>query len=1094
MSSNKKYWKSVEELNENSSIVEALQQNEFVEAIPTDEFLGDKETLESSSTSRRDFLKYVGFSTAAASLAACEGPVIKSIPYINQPTEIIPGVANYYATTIADGYDFASVLVKTREGRPIKIENNTDAGTNGVANARVNASVLGLYDNLRVKSPMKGDSKISWDTFMSETTSKLNSLNGKQIVFLTQSMPSPSTDKLIATFKSNFGNVNHVTYDAVSESATLDAYQAKYGTRGMANYDFSKAKTIVSIGADFLGDWQGGGFDSGYSVNRIPQNGMMSRHIQFESNMSLSGANADKRVPLTPSQQKLALAKLYSEITGNSAGGVKLPEGLDAAIKAAAVELKKAGSNGVVVTGIQDVNAQSAVLDINTSLRSKAFDPGTTIKTRLGSDKAVTQLVADMKAGRVGAIIMNGVNPMYTLPNASDFKEGLAKTELSVAFSMKQDETSTNCHYIAATPHNLESWGDFEFKSGHYSMMQPTIRPLFDTKQFQDVLMAWTDTTGTYRDYIKSVWTQNVLNGSSFNQAVQDGVFITGSAQGGSGLNRSSTTVASSTNKLNDKKDRTFLGGVIHDVAVGVGIKDEDKDEYTTTTSSSTTINNATGNNTDVASVLTGSAAARALAQTASGTGMELSLYTKTGMGDGQQANNPWLQEFPDPITRTTWDNYLTVSKADADRLELENWNEANGGLNGSYAKVSVNGAEAITVPVIIQPGQAKGSVGLSFGFGRTSKALKEEMKTGVNAYPLYQNFKDVQNVSIEKAVGSHEFACVQLHNTLMGRGDIIKETNLEVFNTYKYNDHKHGWNKTPQVSLNHIETPVTSPDVDLWDEFDRSVGHHFNLSIDLNACTGCGACVIACHAENNVPVVGKSEMRRSRDMHWLRIDRYYSSEDSFESDLEKKENISGLGSSLSEFGELENPADNPQVVFQPVMCQHCNHAPCETVCPVAATAHGRQGQNHMAYNRCVGTRYCANNCPYKVRRFNWFLYNKNDEFDYYMNDDLGRMVLNPDVTVRSRGVMEKCSMCIQKTQKTILDAKREGRLVKDGEFQTACSAACGNGAMVFGDINDKDSKITALKEDDRMYHLLEYVGTKPNVIYQTKVRNTSKA
>ncbi|WP_179009082.1 TAT-variant-translocated molybdopterin oxidoreductase [Winogradskyella forsetii] len=1090
MSSNKKYWKSVEELNENSSIVEALQQNEFVETIPTDEFLGDKETLESSSTTRRDFLKYVGFSTAAASLAACEGPVIKSIPYINQPTEIIPGVANYYATTIADGYDFASVLVKTREGRPIKIEHNSDSKTSGMANARVNASVLGLYDNLRVKSPMKGDSRISWETFMSETTSKLNGLNGKAIVLLTQSMPSPSTDKLIAEFKSKFVNVSHVAYDAVSESASLDAYQAKYGTRGMANYDFSKAKTIVSIGADFLGDWQGGNFSGGYAINRIPENGKMSRHIQFESNMSLTGANADKRVPLTPSEQKLALAELYSAVTGNSSGGAKLPEGIDAAIKSAAKELSLAGSNAVVVTGIQDVNAQTTVLEINSFLRSKAFDPSTTIKTRQGSDKAVMQLVADMKAGNVGAIIMNGVNPMYTLPNASDFKEGLAKTELSVAFSMKQDETSTDCQYIAATPHNLESWGDFEFKSGHYSMMQPTIRPLFDTKQFQEVLMAWTGATGTYRDYLKSVWTQSVLNGASFNKAVQDGVFVTGSA--GNSSNGSSTTIETSSTELNDKKDRTFVGGVIHDVAVGVGIKDEDKDEYTTTTTS-TTVNNTSGN-TDVASVLTGGAAARALAKTASANGMELSLYTKTGMGDGQQANNPWLQEFPDPITRTTWDNYLTISKADAERLKLENWHEANGGLNSSYVNVTVNGVTVENVPVIIQPGQAKGSAGLAFGFGRTSKALKAEMKTGVNAYPLYQNFNAIQNVSIEKVVGEHEFACVQLHNTLMGRGDIIKETSLEIFNTYKYNDHKHGWNKTPQVSLNHIETPVTSPDVDLWDEFDRSVGHHFNLSIDLNACTGCGACVIACHAENNVPVVGKTEMRRSRDMHWLRIDRYYSSEDTFEGDDEKKENISGLGSSLSEFGEMEHPADNPQVAFQPVMCQHCNHAPCETVCPVAATAHGRQGQNHMAYNRCVGTRYCANNCPYKVRRFNWFLYNKNDEFDYYMNDDLGRMVLNPDVTVRSRGVMEKCSMCIQKTQKTILDAKRDGRLVKDGEFQTACSAACGNGAMVFGDINDKDSKIAELKEDDRMYHLLESVGTKPNVIYQTKVRNTSKA
>ncbi|WP_396602305.1 TAT-variant-translocated molybdopterin oxidoreductase [Algibacter sp. R77976] len=1034
MSSNKKYWKSVEELNENSSIVETLKQNEFVAEIPTDEFLGDKDTLEATSTTRRDFLKYVGFSTAAASLAACEGPVKKSIPYIVQPTEIVPGVANYYATTIADGFDFASVLVRTREGRPIKIENNTMATTNGSANARVNASVLGLYDSLRVQGPKKGSDSISWSDFDTETSQKLTDIAAanKSIVLLTQTYASPSTSKLISEFKEKYGNVSHVVYDAVSESTALDAYQAKYGERALANYDFSKAMTIVSVGADFLGDWQGGGFDSGYSKNRVPDHGKMSRHIQFESNMSLSGANADKRVPLTPSQQKIALAKLYSYVVGGSVSGT-LPANIEDAIKKAASQLKKSGSKGLVVTGIQDVNAQTVALEINEFLGSKAFDKSSPIKTRQGSDVAVARLVGDMKAGRVGALIMSGVNPVYTLPNASDFAEGLKKVELSVAFSMKADETSSEAQYIAAAPHYLESWGDVEIKKGHYALTQPTIRPLFDTRQFQDALLKWTGNDVSYHDYIKDTWGTGILGGGSFNKALHDGVFV--------------GTIATET-----------------------------EDTSTAEASAETPSGNA----------------ARALASSViSNSGLELTLYTKVGMGDGQQANNPWLQEFPDPLTRTSWDNYLTISKADADAKGLTNSHVATGALNGSYANVTVNGT-TLKVPVMIQPGQAKGSVGLALGYGKTL-GLKEEMQTGVNAYAFYQNFNTVQNVTIEAAAGEHEFASVQLHNTLMGRGDIIKETTLEIFNTSDRNV----WNKVPTVSLNHEETPVTSPEVDLWDEFDRSIGHHFNLAIDLNACTGCGACVIACHAENNVPVVGKEEVRRSRDMHWLRIDRYYSSDDTFEEDDAKKDGFSGLfgdNGSLGGFGEMENAAENPQVAFQPVMCQHCNHAPCETVCPVAATSHGRQGQNHMAYNRCVGTRYCANNCPYKVRRFNWFLYNGNDEFDYHMNDDLGRMVLNPDVVVRSRGVMEKCSMCIQKTQKTILDAKRDGREIKDGEFQTACSAACSNGAMSFGDINDKESKVAKLLKDDRMYHLLESVGTKPNVQYHTKVRNTTEA
>ncbi|MEZ4803340.1 MAG: TAT-variant-translocated molybdopterin oxidoreductase [Gelidibacter sp.] len=1047
MSSNKKYWKSVEELNENSSIVETLKQNEFASEIPTDEFLGNKSALEASSTTRRDFLKYVGFSTAAASLAACEGPVIKSIPYVVQPESIIPGVANYYATTIADGYDFASVLVKTREGRPIKIDNNEMSSSH--VNARVNASVLGLYDNLRVKSPMKGGDKISWSTFDSEVNQKLTDLKvaGKEIVLLTQTFASPSTSRLISTFKEKYGNVRHVVYDAISESAALDAYQAKYGERALANYDFSKASTIVSVGADFLVDWQGGGFDAGYAQGRIPKDGKMSRHIQIEANMSLTGANADTRIPATPSQQRKALAKIYSYITGQGVSA-DLPAHIDEAVQKAASELKKAGSKGVLVTGINDVNAQTVALNINASLGSKALDTKTPITTRQGSDKAVAALVSDMKAGKVGAIIMCGVNPLYTLPNSSEFKEGLGNTELSIAFSMKADETASAVQYIAAAPHYLESWGDVELKKGHFALTQPTIRPLFDTRQFQDALLKWTGSEMTYHDFIKDTWTSSVLGGSSFNQALHDGVFESGGVS----------------------------------VASLVGDEMSSNTESTEVTSES------------ISSVsVSGGDAARSLASSSESNGLELTLYSKIGLGDGQQANNPWLQEFPDPITRVTWDNYVSVSKTDAKKLNIKNWHVANGGLNGSLVELTVNGVKE-TLPALIQPGQAVGSIGLSFGYGRT-KGLKKEMQTGKNAYKFYKDFNTTQSGASLKVVGGeHEFACVQLHNTLMGRGDIIKETTLEIFNT-KDKDY---WNAVPAVSLNHIETPVTSPEVDLWDEFDRSIGHHFNLSIDLNACTGCGACVIACHSENNVPVVGKQEVRKSRDMHWLRIDRYYSSEETFSEDDEKKENFSGLfgdNGSLGGFNEMESAAmDNPQVAFQPVMCQHCNHAPCETVCPVAATSHGRQGQNHMAYNRCVGTRYCANNCPYKVRRFNWFLYNKNDEFDYHMNDDLGRMVLNPDVVVRSRGVMEKCSMCIQMTQKTILDAKRDGRVIKDGEFSTACSAACGSGAMVFGDINDKESKVAKLKKDNRMYHLLESVGTKPNVQYHVKVRNTTEA
>ena len=1023
MASNKTYWKNIDQLDPENVAVKKLEQNEFVSKLPED-FLSDEKALEESSTSRRDFLKYVGFSTAAATLAACEGPVIKSVPYVVQPEQIRPGIANYYATTIADGFDFGSILIKTREGRPIKVESNSEAPTLGIANARIHASVLSLYDTMRLQGPEANGDEVSWDNFYLQTGAMLKALaaTNKEVVLITPTLASPTSHKIIGDFVTAFPNVKHVIYDAISSDDALNAYEKHYGIRGLADYDFSKAKTLIAIDADFLGDWQGGGYAKGYAASKVPHKhhgkAEMLWHAQFESNMSLSGANADHRVPCSPGEQKNILAYIYDSLIGSSSSGTLSATLKEAADKAVS-ELKAAGPDGVIITGIEDETAQSIVLAINTLLKSNAFQPESPKLIRQGNTVAAHKAFADIQSGAVKGLITIGVNPIFTTANGEALAEGIKKLEFSLAFASKKDETAAASQFVAATPHYLESWGDYEMKAGHFALAQPTIRPLFDTQQFQDVLLKLSGQNTKYYDVIKAHWNESILGSSSWSKALHDGYFSTDSS-----------------------------------------------------------IENITA---DFSGLNTASL------RSATSPEMSLVLYTKTGMGDGQQANNPWLQEFPDPITRVSWDNYLTISMADANRLGLVNTNTANGALNGSYANVTV-GSKTIKVPVIVQPGQAKGTVGLSFGYGERM-GLKPEMQTGVNAFGLYEGSQKTQAVQIQVASGEHEFACVQLHNTLMGRGDIVKETTLEVFNT---KDKKY-WNATPQVSKNHIEFDVTSPEVDMWQEFDRSIGHHFNLSIDLNSCTGCGACVVACHAENNVPVVGKAEVRKSRDMHWLRIDRYYSSATSFEGDNQTKDAISGIGDSLSTFGEMEQASANPQIAFQPVMCQHCNHAPCETVCPVAASSHGRQGQNHMAYNRCVGTRYCANNCPYKVRRFNWFLYNKNDEFDYHMNNDLGRMVLNPDVVVRSRGVMEKCSMCIQMTQKTILDAKLKGEEIKDGTFQTACSNACTTGAMVFGDINDKESKVAALHEDDRMYHLLESVGTKPNVMYHVKVRNTDE-
>ena len=946
------------------------------------------ENIHNTSTSRRDFLKFLGFSTAVAALAGCEGAVHKTIPYVIQPESIVAGEANYYATCIADGFDFASVLVKTREGRPIAVLRNPEAKAGGAVNARILASVLSLYDENRKPPTIAGEG--FWQKIETDTLSALEKAKaeGKQIVMLSQTLASPSSYALVELLKEKYPTFKLVEYDTISEEATLRAFEKRCGLRAMPDYDFSKAKLIVSFDADFLGDWNGGGYEVGYAQGRIPSkaNGM-SRHIQLEANLSLTGANADERIALTPQQLKVALAQFYIFLTEYQTSHPEdLPIEINEKLKAIADEVKKAGSDAVIVTGIDKDNAQELTFALNKRLKSKAFLPETPILTRKGDvARKFKPLLTDMNEGKVGVLFINNLNPLYSLPNAEVFASGLKKVPFSVSFAMRADETAQQTTLWAPQPHYLESWGDVEFKYGHYGLMQPCIRPLFNTKQWQDCFLQWIGHKESYYDFIKAHWETHILKGFSWEQALHDGTFV-------------------------DKEKRFDFEQ-----------QEEERLSLFRTKESFTDIS--------ISQLL--------ISQTESP--FELTLYTSTALGDGQQANNPWLQELPDPIHRTTWDNYLTMHPSDAQRLNIENWHTADGALDGHQAKISANG-KSIIAPVLITPAQAQGSVGLALGYGRKA-SIQAEMQVGVNAFPLYKDHCKNQGVQIEKADGTHEFACLQLQNELVGRKNILKEISLDTF----LNSSAEVWNPHPPKTKKAPTTP-----------------HHFKLSIDLNACTGCAACVIACHAENNVPVVGKEEVRRSRDMHWLRIDRY-----------ESREN------------------EQRCVGFQPVMCQHCNNAPCETVCPVIATAHGQQGQNQMAYNRCVGTRYCANNCPYKVRRFNWFQYSENKQFNYNMNNEIGRMVLNPDVTVRSRGVMEKCSLCIQNTQAVILKAKREGRAVAPGEFNNvvACAAACNTGAMVFGDANEEGSKIAQLSASERMYQLLAELGTDPNVVYQVKVR-----
>ena len=983
MSKTKKYWKGLAELN-NDPLVDKLSKNEFVEEIPVDEFLSNAGVTE-SSTSRRDFLKFLGFSTAEATLAACEAPINKVIPHVVKPETIVPGVANYYASTVYDGHDFASVLVKTREGRPIKLEPNKTS-----TNARVQASVLSLYDSSRLKNPYKNGLDSDWETVDNEIKSKLEAISKEEgkIVLLSSSIISPTTEQIINSFSKKYSNFQHIQMDSISSHGALEANLETFGVRALPSYYFDKADVIVSFGADFIGNWGSPNNERDYFAARNPNNGSMSKHYQIETTLTLTGSNADERIQIKPSEQAGLLSSLYSALNGSKP---------DYRIVDIVSSLKKAKSS-IVVCNSNKKEVQLLVNSINEKLGNynNTIDMNNPSYLRKGNDNEVKQLLSEMNEGKVQALITYNTNPSYTLSNAKDFNKGLEKVNLKISTALSMDETSSNMDYVCPDSHNLESWGDANPTNGEYTLMQPTINPLFNTRQFQDTMLKWMSSTQKYYDLLKNSY-------SDWDSKLHDGYFTT------------------------------------------------QKIKY----------------------LLKSNFSAPSFVIPPPSDKIEFEISEKISMGDGSQSNNPWLQELPDPLSRACWDNYLTISARTAQEYGIENWNISNGALNGSLVNITVGDKTLKNVPVMIQPGQAAGTVSLSVGYGRTM-AGKCGSNIGHNAYPLIQG----GTVNIELVEGFHEFAAVQLHHTMMGR-EIVKETTLADF----INDPSAGNHREKYYTHDGFKT---SEEVTLWDDHDHETGHFWNMSIDLTLCSGCAACVISCHAENNVPVVGKEEVRKSRDMHWLRIDRYFSSE------MTKEKSAKEKISAIDMYTKMEDPSAKPEVVFQPVMCQHCNHAPCETVCPVAATTHSAEGLNHMTYNRCVGTRYCANNCPYKVRRFNWFKYSENEKFDYHMNNDYGKMVLNPDVVVRSRGVIEKCSMCIQKIQEVKLEAKKLGKKVDDNLAQTACSSVCSSNAIVFGDSNDPSHQIYDLKDDSRKYDLLDHLNVAPSVFYQTKVRNKS--
>nr|WP_299202274.1 TAT-variant-translocated molybdopterin oxidoreductase [uncultured Brumimicrobium sp.] len=1074
----RKYWKGLEELNETPEFI-ANRDQEFSQDVSVDEFLSD-EKLSESSTPRRDFLKFLGFSVAAATIAACEAPVTKAIPYVNKPVDVTPGVATWYASTYYDGNSYANILVKTREGRPIYIKGNKDFGfTNGGANPQIIASVLSLYNEARLQYAFKDGQGIATADADSEIMAELEKIKAKngKVVLLSNTLASPSSYKAVNELRNSItggattteegeevastsgAQFEHIQYDSVSYAGIRKANELSFGEAVIPDYDFSKAKTIVSFGADFLSTWLLATQYAGqYAEKRNPDGKWVSKHYQIESNMSITGSSADVRLMIKPSEEAGILAALVKELGGSTNGvSASIPDTVGAEnVKRIAKDLKK--GNGLVVSGSNNVGIQVLVNKVNalTNAYQTTINLNNPVNLFASEDDKMMAFVKDLTQGKgPDAVIFYGVNPVYSAPNGAALAEALAKTTLTVSLASVMDETATHCKYVVPDHHALEAWNDFSPKANEYALAQPTIRPLYDTVAAQESFLVWAGKakregkdSKVFHNYIKENWSAKEFAGSTnfdtfWNTTIHNSVF-------------SKNAVAPSAKEFND-------------AAIASTAKHLPK-----------------------------------------GGDLEVVLYQKAGIGRGDQAANPWLQELPDPITKVTWDNYITMNPT---VMIEQGYNEHIDQEHGcTLASITV-GDVTYELPVYPSPGQAPGTVGLALGYGRgegganIGKAAFQTKEYGGNVLdangnpkPIGANaFKMIQTASgvmeytaaaiIENKKTKYPIATTQIHRTVMARNSIVRETTLDTYINHSKDAYNPDWTlQKIDENGNHVQAPLA--EFNLWDDHPvENVGHRWGMTIDLNACFGCGSCLVACQSENNVPVVGKDEVRRGREMHWLRIDRYYSSDDEATVGTRKdKDNFT--------YKELEKAAVNPKVIHQPMMCHHCNHAPCETVCPVTATTHSNEGLNQMVYNRCIGTRYCANNCPYKVRRFNWFNYPSYKKFGEVnpAQDDLGRMVLNPDVTVRTRGVMEKCSFCVQRIQDGKLTAKKEQRPVADGDINTACGDACPANAIIVGDWNDPNSKIRKSADHKRSYQALEEIGMKPNMWYKVKVRNEENA
>lgn len=991
------YWRSLNELESRPDFQDMLTR-EFPEAAANFP----------EGVSRRRWLQLMGASLALGGLTGCWEKEIIS-PFVQRPTGRLPGVPQRFATSWELGGVSRPLVVTCYDGRPVKVEGNPEHPASlGAADTLSQALVLQMYDPDRAVGVLRKSGaaleKSSWDAFAEAIRPIANSQREKKgagLRILAESSSSVTLADVKARFEQVFPDAKWVEYDSVSRDNDREGAKLAFGRVVRTQVDLTDANVILSLDSDFLGRHpQALRLTRQFASRRTPdaEGATMNRLYVVETMYSGTGAAADHRLAARTADMLSILARIEAGVK-DKLDGKKLPPEKDYGsrfIDAVADDLvANQGKSAIVVGSRQSPAVHARVHRLNALLKN--IGAAIQYTEEPGADRpqgvaALKTLTDEMLTGQVDALVVLGGNPVQTAPADIDFVDGLKKVATSVHLGDYNDETSLLCGWHLPAAHPFEAWGDSVSFDGTLTLAQPLMEPLHGGKSAAEVVA----------------------------------ILIEDELRTGDKLVRR----ALSRYLPQNSDQESAWQAAVHDGFLAQGVLSKQ----------------------DVTPVAEEAGAA----DSAAADSLEVVFVPGPGTYDGRFANNGWLQELPDLVTKLVWDNAAFLSPKTAKDRGLE---------IGDLVKVKFQGRE-VTLPVMTVPGQAHNSLGLWLGYGRTAgghvagyvTSQSEpvlSVGTRVEALRSAEAFQSGLGAEIAKTGKTYKLATTQDHHAIdkqglemLGRrlGKLVREANVDDFKAH------------PDL-FHHEPYAIHHPPLEsLWQEKSYADGNKWGMSIDLSKCVGCNACMIACQSENNIPIVGKEQVIRGREMHWIRIDRYFAGE-----------------------------VDEPQVVTQPVTCHHCENAPCEEVCPVAATVHSHEGLNDMVYNRCIGTRYCANNCPYKVRRFNYFNNNKKYE---QASQDLQTLMLNPEVTVRARGVMEKCTYCSQRISSAKIAAKNERRPMNDGEIVTACQQACPAGAIEFGDLNMSSSKVAKAHEKARAYYMLEELNNKPRTAYLARIRN----